>query len=145
MTDPDHDARLILANALSNLAPHTYMSKRSAAAQVLVAEFVALAKSLGSDVSKDRDGNDMFGLGGGAIVIFIGGAAEISLRYLNAFDGSSSPHAIAAELEYDPLADAIVGKHVDTDIAPTPGERFPRVRPLKVLATLAAQLADAKT
>jgi len=141
MATQKDDALLQFKKLHRHYAPGGYRERHEAAAKRLCAEFLELAKSHELPTHKEH-GNDAINFGqSGTIVLFVDRVGEISLREIKR---NNPPPATQADLEFDPLADTIVGKHVDPDITPVAGETPPRVHPIKVLTKLAASLlADA--
>lgn len=142
--DPfEHETRRLLGDALARINPHPTRAPRAQAADKLLQDFVALA------VAQGLEGGKVQGGGG----YYVAASTSFSVRLMT--DGEtfmlqqSQYHHPAGEprharLAFDCVTSAFEGIDVDPDVAPTPGQRLPRVHALVVLARLAAELLSVK-
>jgi hypothetical protein len=145
--DIEHGAKVILANMREHYQPQTYRADQRKAAESLVTKFLDLARGLGLTVKKlDTGGSSVeFGAPGGACLWISENDAYPAVGIVDLYGRPGGEISWVRELEYDPVAKAFVGKDVDTNIAPTPGQPLPRVQPLTVIAKCASAVLEAST
>lgn len=142
MADSNHTAKLVLTKARALNEPLSIRKDARVAAASLVEEFLKLAAetSLETQTLDGRGGIIAIGPGGGRVTV-LSNSDGVSVGWAGPYAEPTS--YTKADLTFDPLAKVFESNKVDTDIAPTPGERLPRVEPLVVLAQLVADLVEA--
>lgn len=141
----EHQVRLSLATAIAERDPLRHSTARETAAKKLVDDFLALAERQGLERGVSARQEPYFALSSSLSVRLMadGGGGTIGIR-VDGWGGSSTPIEYVP-LTFDYIAGTFVGKDIDHDIAPTPGEPLPRVSPLVTIArTVAAEIAKLK-
>ncbi|MEO7035602.1 MAG: hypothetical protein ABI548_16880 [Polyangiaceae bacterium] len=143
MFDPVKEAQLLLSIADQKLRPFQYKARRAEAAKKLVKEFVGAAKGLGDLTATSTDDEKNYPkvrFGDVAVLIMADGTGLIHLALQRTVN--TNEHPVEAMLDYDPNLGVLVGREVDPNIAPLPGEYRPRAPALLVLARMVSKLLE---
>jgi hypothetical protein len=139
----EHEARRLLGEALFKLNPHPMRKPMADAADALLKELIALAQAQGLEAGQVENGSAFYVSASSSfsVRLMTDGETFMLQRYQYRYVGEPR----RAQLAYDCVTKSFCGTEVDSDVAPTPGERLPRVNALVVLARLTAELLTTTT